>query len=198
MKKFLSAAVIVLTLPLLASGAPLEGANKPTWEKISKAYDAYFAQVKGHHASALITRTQVEPLWEPLTRAGWPVPADERASLMKLIPKEGEFMVRQLRSTSGRKFMWNVATKYPEIYDRLDRLCHTDGGGRPAAAGLISAPDALLTVKYMFSKGGELSWSSLMQDKKSFNKPTGRIYTAEALKSRLEELFFTNQLAASR
>ena len=170
-----------------AEGAPSNG--KPTWPIIAHVYDAYFAKLPGHHPDVLITQTDVTDLWQALTKAKWNVPQADRDYLTKLIPKDGEFFVKQLHTSKGRAFMRNVAIGYPDIYDRLDLLSRMPGGGKPAVSGLIAAPDAQLTVKYMFSKSGAQSWASLLGDDKSFNKPTGRIYTAELLKSRLQQLY---------
>jgi hypothetical protein len=194
-------AVRILTNTLLLSLAvasfdTAEAASsdkKPRWEDLSKVIDAYFAQVSGHIPNGIITQTEIEPLWDKLAKAKWQISQADRDEITKLIPTNKEFLVKQLHTSKGRSFMRKVASKYPEIYDRLDRLARTSGGGRPAVSGLIAAPDADLTVKYMFSKGGEQSWAALMPDKKTFNKPTGRIYTAEALKSRLQELYQSSQ-----
>jgi hypothetical protein len=172
----------------IASASPPADA-KPSWEKVSKAFDAYFAKLPGHHPQALITQTSVEPLWNDLSRAGWKLSEGDRAAVMKRIPTDKEFFVRQLQTTKGRRFMRTVATKYPDIYDKLDMLSQTDGGGKPAVSGLIAAPDAELTVKYMFSKGGKSSWAELLPQRKKFNQPTGRIYTAEELKKQLQSQF---------
>jgi len=184
----LSIAACIACAASFASAAPPSKA-KPTWENVSKAFDVYFAKLPGHHPQALITQTSVEPLWNDLARAGWKLPEADRTAVMKRIPTSKEFFVRQLQTSNGRRFMRKVATKYPDIYDKLDMLSHTDGGGKPAVSGLIAAPDAELTVKYMFSKGGKSSWAELLPERKKFNQPTGRIYTAEELKKQLQSQF---------
>jgi hypothetical protein len=188
-RRLLLAALCLIAIPATIVSAKPAAKSKPTWEKVSKAFDAYFAKLPGHHPQALITQTSVEPLWNELARAGWKLPETERTALNKRIPTSKEFFVRQLQTSNGRRFMRTVATKYPDIYDKLDMLSHTDGGGKPAVSGLIAAPDADLTVKYMFSKGGKKSWSSLLPERKNFNQPTGRIYTAEELKKQLQSQF---------
>lgn len=172
---------------VMAAATPAN--SKPAWDKISKAFDQYFAKRPKHHPQAIITQDDVEPLWNELACAGWKVPADERNTLMKLIPTEQEFFVRQLHTANGRRFMRTVAVKHPEVYGRLDQLARTAGGGKAAVSGLIAAPDAELTVNYMFSKGGEKSWAALLPKRQAFNKPTGRIYTAEELKKELQSRF---------
>lgn len=180
---------LLLAVALTTTTYGAEKKHKPRWEQLAKIFDAYFAELPGHQPGGIITQSEVTPLWEMLARAKWNVPAAEREAIMALVPADKEFLVRQLHTSNGRRFMSKVAVKYPEIYDRLDMLAHTDGGGKPAVSGLIAAPDANLTVKYMFSKGGEKSWAALMPQRVKFDKPTGRIYTAESLKSRLQGLF---------
>ena len=183
---FVSLLSLVAMTVQRADAAPPKG---NPWAKIAKAYDAYFAELPRHHPEALITQTDIAELWQALANAKWNVPQSDRDTLTKLIPKNGEFFVKQLHTSKGRAFMRNVAAKYPDIYDRLDLLARTPGGGKPAVSGLIAAPDAERTVKYMLSKSGAQSWASLLGDSKSFNKPTGRIYTAESLQSRLQQLY---------
>ncbi len=163
--------------------------RKPDWDEIAKVITAHFAQVPGHHAYALITQSDVGPLWVALSKRKWNVPQAERDRLTKLIPTDKEFFVERLHTAKGRAFMRNVATRFPEIYDRLDLLSRATGGGKPAVSGLIAAPDARQTVSYMFSKSGERSWAALLPEKNSFNKPTGRIYTAESLAKELQQLY---------
>lgn len=185
-------ATIVATICLVAGVCDrVSAATKARlpWEEVVPVIDAYFAQIRGHHAGCLITQSQVEPLWKVLAKIQWNIPEADRDDLMSLIPTEKEFLVRQLYTANGRKFMRKVAVKYPEIYDRLDSLSRTNGGGKPAVSGLIAAPDAELTVKYMFSKDGKRSWAAMLPERGKFDKPTGRIYTAEELKIRLQQLY---------
>ena len=190
MKNLLSALVAALCLIAIASdeatAAPKE---KLPWEEVEHLIDAYFAEIPGHHVNCLITQSQVEPLWNTLAKIKWHVSASDQDDLMALIPNDKEYMVTQLHTAKGHKFMRNVATKYPEIYDRLDQLSRMSGGGKPAVSGLIAAPDAEQTVKYMFSKYGKRSWAAMLPERGKFDKPTGRIYTAEELKSRLQQLY---------
>lgn len=181
--------LFAVELAVLPDAQALPSKGKLRWEPLSKVIDAHFAAISGYNAGAIITQTDIEPLWGKLAKAGWNVAALDRDQITKLVPTTKEFLVKQLRTSNGRRFMRKVAVKYPLIYDRLDMLAHTSGGGRPAVSGLINAPDAELTVKYMFSDGGELSWAAMMPERKNFDRPTGRIYTAEALKARLQQLF---------
>jgi hypothetical protein len=190
MKSLFSALVAALCLIVVASdeatAAPKE---KLPWEEVEHHINVYFAEIPGLHVNCLITQSQVEPLWNTLAKIKWHVPVENRDELMALIPTEKEYMVQQLHTAKGYKFMRNVAVKYPEIYDRLDMLSRMGGGGKPAVSGLIAAPDAAQTVKYMFSKYGKRSWAAMLPERGKFDKPTGRIYTAEELKSRLQQLY---------
>jgi hypothetical protein len=157
------------------------------WHKLESVFDQYFRQLPGHQPYFIITRADVDPLWAKLAKAGWNV--RDREDVVKRLPQQGEFLVRQMRTGSGRGFMARIAPKYLEIYDRLDILANTPWGGTAAVSGIVTAKDAELTVQYMFTKAGERSWSAMLPERGAFNKPTGRIYTAESLKLVLERMF---------
>lgn len=167
-----------------AANTAKHGSN---WKQIESVVDHYFRGLPGHQPFFIITQTDVEPLWTQLAKAGWSVRGKDE--VMKRLPRQSEFLVRQLRTASGHKFMHNVVSKYPLIYDRFDILSNTPGGGQTAVSGIVTAVDAELTVRYMFTTAGERSWSSMLPERGRFNKPTGRIYTAEALKTVLQQLY---------
>jgi hypothetical protein len=179
--------LLALAIISPARSAPVD--LQKEWKKIAKVCDEFFDQVSHHHPYAIITKSEVAPLQATLARAGWLIPEAQWNDTMRLVLSDNDYIVRNLQTNQGRKFMRKVAAKYPKVYDRLDRLAHTEGGGRPAAAGLIAAPDAEYTVAYMFTKGGEKSWASMLPQRYQFDQPTGRLYTAESLKKHLEELF---------
>jgi hypothetical protein len=188
----------VLTALILAISAvrpPYAEAKKEVdkqqeWKKLEKVYSDFFGRVSHHHPYAIITKSEVAPLRATLAKAGWKMTDEQWDGTIKLVLSDDDFIVRNLHTDKGRRFMRQVASKYPEVYDRLDRLAHTTGGGRTGAAGLIAAPDAEYTVAYMFSKGGERSWASMLPERYKFDQPTGRLYTAETLKKHLEDLYF--------
>jgi hypothetical protein len=188
-------ALLALLLSATALVDPAQAQRKPanaakhgsSWKQIESVVDQYFRELPGHQPFFIITQTDVEPLWAQLAKAGWNVRGEDE--IMKRLPRQSEFLVRQLRTASGRKFMHNIVPKYPLIYDRFDILSNTPGGGQTAVSGIVTAVDAELTVRYMFSTAGERSWSSMLPERGRFNKPTGRIYTAESLKTVLQQLY---------
>jgi hypothetical protein len=188
-------ALMALLLSAIALVDPARAQRKPSntskrgssWKQIESIVDLYFKGLPGHQPFFIITQTDVEPLWAQLAKAGWNVRGKD--DTIKRLPQQSEFLVRQLRTASGRKFMHKIVPKYPLVYDRFDILSNTPGGGQTAVSGIVTAVDAELTVRYMFSTAGERSWSSMLPERGRFNKPTGRIYTAEALKTVLRQLY---------
>lgn len=184
-------AVVLVSTADRAKAQTSSADKKKEWEKIEQTYSAFFDRVSHHHPYAIITKNEVAPLRADLAKVGWRIPEDQWNDTVKLILSDDDYLVKNLHTDKGRKFMRQVASKYPEVYDRLDRLAHTTGGGRTGAAGLIAAPDAQYTVAYMFTKEGERSWASMLPERYKFDQPTGRLYTAETLKKHLEGLYFS-------
>src|SRR4029079_4973518 len=119
---------------------------------------------------------------------GWVV--RDRAEIMKLVPGESEFIVRELRSAEGRTFM-RQSGKYPLAYDRIDRLSRMIMGEKNVRA-LIRGPDGYKMIQYMTSTPyGRNMGQMLSQDPRGadFNSPTGRLYTADALLGRLQQSY---------
>ncbi len=81
--------------------------------------------------------------------------------------------------------------KYPDAYDRLDRLSRMPMGHQNVDA-LIAGPDGYKMIQYMTStSGGRNLGQMLSQDPRgaNFNSPTGRIYTADQFLQRLTESY---------
>jgi hypothetical protein len=175
-------------------GPPLAISQQPTprlksdWPKIEQVINAHFLAISGWHPQSLISQSNVETLWPELAKAGWKV--SDTDAIVKLVPRDEEFLARQMRTSAGKRFMRDVAVDYPAIYDRLDRISRQPSG-QVNMAGLIAAPDADLTVRYMMTKEGSRSWASLlgMKEKHIFSTPTGRLYTAELLTEYLKQLY---------
>jgi hypothetical protein len=148
----------------------------------------YFENLPGYQPGGILARGEVEPLFEPLKLLGWQV--SEWKSITDRVPADDGFLVRQLRTPEGRKFMAHVST-YPLGYDRLDRLAKLPRGPE-LIRQFIRGPEGYKMIEYMTETpsgnnlGGMLSQSP---NGKDFNKPTGQIYTLDALLDVLKERY---------
>jgi hypothetical protein len=130
----------------------------------------------------------VASLLAELTRIGFVVP--DQKDILEKVPDDDEFLVTSLRTTAGRKFMGRMSS-CAEGYDRLQRLARLPHGEQ-TVRDLIQGPGGEEMVKYMTqtpggkAMGRQLSSAPGAED---FNAATGRIYTAQALLSRLQRSY---------
>ncbi|MGA2799461.1 MAG: hypothetical protein ABSE63_17905 [Thermoguttaceae bacterium] len=160
----------------------------PKFEKIEAEVWLYFQSQPNFQASMLITKEQVEPLLGGLARMGFSLP--EPKTILDKLPAENEFLVAELYCPAGRKFMQGIA-KYPDVYDRLDRLSRLPHG-RQTVHDLINGPGGYRMIQYMSKAPNGKKLGNLLSDGQGgadFNKPTGRIYTAPMLLAQLEEQY---------
>jgi hypothetical protein len=105
-----------------------------------------------------------------------------------------DYLVEQLRSERGQRFMRRIAQQ-ELIYDQLDRVAH-EPGGRALIGHLIRLPDGEQFVRSgrpattpglleLLPKQGNGRTRRILD----FHEPTGRIYTVEQLKARLQESY---------
>jgi hypothetical protein len=164
------------------------GAEMPSFDQVQKLVDRQLATLSDYQPGDIISQQQVEPIFEQLKQLGWAV--RDRAEIMKLVPGDSEFIVRELRSAEGRPFM-RQSGKYPLAYDRIDRLSRMVMGEKNVRA-LIRGPDGYKMIQYMTSTPyGRNMGQMLSQDPHGadFNSPTGRLYTADALLGRLQQSY---------
>jgi hypothetical protein len=164
------------------------GAALPSFDQVQKLVDRQLATLSDYQPGDIVSQQQVEPIFEQLKQLGWVV--RDRAEIMKLVPGDSDFIVRELRSAEGRTFM-RQSGKYPLAYDRIDRLSRMIMGEKNVRA-LIRGPDGYKMIQYMTSTPyGRNMGQMLSQDPRGadFNSPTGRLYTADALLSRLQQSY---------
>ncbi len=152
----------------------------PTFKEVSRVVGRHFATLSGHKASDLITRKDVAPIFSRLREIGWVV--EDRKEILSRVPAADDFIAKQLRTNKGLRFMRSVA-KYPEAYDRLDRLSRIPHG-KQTIKDLVRGRDGDKMIEYMTTtSGGKNQGKMLSKDRgrKNFNRPTGKIYTAKAL-----------------
>ena len=141
---------------------------------------------KTYEKNDIITRDQIAPVLKRFKARGWELKDSRKLSDRLLSPVD--YMVRQLRSKQGLRFMRRIK-RYKGGYDRVDRLRKMPYGNRRIRE-LITTPDGykliqyMTTTKYGLNLGKQLSKGV---NGANFNKPTGRIYTVDVLVEELQK-----------
>jgi hypothetical protein len=139
---------------------------------------------QGYQPGDILSQSDAKAVLDALAKAGLKV--SQQDDLLKLLLDDGSFLVKELRSPPGVKFMRGVAHE-PIPFDRLDRLSSMPGGER-LVHSIIRLPNG---QTYMSAKPtpGFTDLTTLLPKQangktpvnKDFNKPTGKIYTEAAL-----------------
>ncbi|MBN2476773.1 MAG: hypothetical protein JXB62_19340 [Pirellulales bacterium] len=159
----------------------------PPFEDIRETVSRHFSMLPDYQPGDILAQSEVEPLFVQLDRMGWSV-ADSK-TLVNRVPPDGDFLVRQLRTPEGRKFMRQISP-YPGAYDSLDRMRWLPNGQRTVYNLIHQSDRGGDVIKYLRTTEDGKRAERLMGEKPTspdYNKPTGRIYTAEMLLDRLEE-----------
>jgi hypothetical protein len=181
---------IVLSLQtfVAAAGEPFPTPKPiPALSDLRQAVVRYFEAQPGYRPGDLITQDQVEPLLVKLKWMGLPLPNPKL--IVEKVPVKNEFLAEQFRTPNGRKFMRDISG-YTGGYDRLDRLSRLPHG-KQTIRDLIRGPDGYKMIEYMTTApGGTMLGEQLSNAPGAgdFNAKTGRIYTAEILLRRLEQV----------
>lgn len=178
--------IVAATLLMVdfAVAAPRE--NRPTADQLAAAIERWFDAQDDYEPGDLITRSRVKGVLSKLADAGAKVPDADKIAELAL--DDSSFIVRELSTTHGRKFMRNLA-KDPGGFARLDRLSKTSGGEK-VVRELVDYKGGDKLIEYMASKGGR-SMMSDVPGASDFNKPTGRIYTVDDLIAVVEAAWTT-------
>lgn len=155
--------------------------NRLSADQLAAAIERWFAAQDNFEPGDLITRSQVKDVLSKLADAGAKVPDAEKITELAL--DDSSFIVRELSTTSGRKFMRNLA-KDPGGFARLDRLAKISGGEK-LVRDLVNDKGGDKLIEYMATKGGRKMMSDV-PGATDFNKPTGRIYTVDDLQAAVE------------
>ena len=180
---------LIVSTCLLAIGAAVaraDGPAAPSSAQVRKEVLRYFKAQDGYQRGNLITRDQVEPLLGRLRGMGLALP-DAKQVLRDVLPADG-FLPQQFASPAGRSFMRQISS-FPNAYDLLDRLSRLPRG-RQTIRDLIRGPDGYKMLQYMSTTQGGRQLAKMLSNSPGagdFNKPTGRIYTAEDLLRRLKQ-----------
>jgi len=160
----------------------------PSFSDVKEVVLREFGRFPNHQPADNISCGQVEPVFQQLAGLGWKV-ADWR-EILEAVPADGDFLVEQLRTPAGRKFMREIA-KYPNAYDRLDRLSRLPHGKKDIKA-LIRGPGGHKLLEYMTTTSGGRNLGKQLSNApkgRNFNDPTGRIYTVKLLLARLKKSY---------
>ncbi len=189
---------IGVVLPLLAiallPGATLRAAGKdskknkplPKFSTVETWVNQQLRSRSEYQDGDLITQSDVEAVFRKLAGAGWKVA--DREQIEELLLADENPMVRELRTPAGRKFMRKVSP-LPLGFDRVDRLVRLSDGPR-LVRRLVKGPDGHKMLDYLTTQPGGKEMGQMLSRAPGgadFNRPTGRIYTAEQLLARLKQ-----------
>jgi hypothetical protein len=196
----------VLLASILAAGfsvsargqapAASAGAAAPSLEEVLAAIEQTFHAKKGFQTGDLISRGDVAAALDRAAQLGWQ--ASNRSDLEKLALPDDAYLVRELRSKGGVRFMRKVSGN-PQAYDRLDRLSSLSGG-KQLVRDLIRGKGGHELVEYLTSSPGGANLGQMLsngQGGSGFNRPTGRLYTLAELKKAVEASYRLQSHAAA-
>lgn len=182
------AAAVFLCLLIGSWSIAAEPTVAPEFTDVTRAVEAYFASLDDYEAGDLVSRSQIEEVLAGVKDVGWDVPG--AGQIVQRGLADNSFLVVQLSTPAGRKFMRKIATQ-PGAYARLDRLSSISHG-RKIVSDLIHTKGGYELVIYLATtKGGHLLGQQMAatQNGVDLNKPTGRIYTADDLIAELRRRF---------
>ncbi len=160
----------------------------PTFDQVVAAVTAYFKALPDYQPNDLVSAGIVAGAIDAVSQTGWQVPYPEK--IKKFALADDSFLVQQLATAKGKKFMRNVA-RHQGSYSRLDRLSRISDG-QQAVKTLIADPGGDTMITYMATTPGGYQLGAMMAGTPhgtDLNKPTGRIYTADDLLALLKKLY---------
>jgi hypothetical protein len=157
----------------------------PEFATVARAFTDYFAQLPDYQPGDIISRSQAEAVLRRVEQLGFPL--RNQKTLLAAVLADDEFLVVQLRTPAGRKFMRRISA-LPDVYDRMDRMARLPQG-RQTIVDLIRGPGGEDLLKYLTTTPGGRQLGqqlSRVPQGANFQQPTGRIYTAAMLLERLK------------
>lgn len=188
-ERFLVCAFVAIVVVTSSWTGRSSAASQPTtinFSAITQAIDFWFASQSGYQPGDLITRDQVETVLKKLENAEIHVP-DAKSIAARCLANDS-FLVRELTTPGGKKFMRRLASK-PGAFAHLDRL-RTIPRGEKLIRDLIREKDGDKLIEYMATTKGGHKLGSMMAGVKGgtdLNQPTGRIYTVADFEAALQE-----------
>jgi hypothetical protein len=163
----------------------------PTWDQVQGAARRALQSRPDYQPGDILARSEAQAFFAQVAALGWQ--PDDAQEIAAAVPGDDEFIVKHLRGKNnkdGQRFMRHVA-KYPEGYDRLDRMIRLPRG-EIITADLIHNPGGFQMVEYLATAEGGVEMGKMLSETpkgKNFNQPTGRIYTAEQLIARVKKSY---------
>jgi hypothetical protein len=157
----------------------------PDDHAVAKVVEELLASQPDYQKDDLITRSQVEKVVAKLVSDG--VKISDPASVVKRALADDSFLVKELATPGGKKFMRKISQRAGE-FAHLDRLS-TIPRGQTLVHDLIRTKDGDKMIQYLATTKGGKNMGGMMAQARGgvdLNKPTGRIYTAADLVAALK------------
>jgi hypothetical protein len=158
----------------------------PTQAELADWMREAFGQQPGQEGAALITRSQAAKFLVTLEHAGWKVA--EPDALLERVLADDDLLVQQLSDAKGRAFMAKLSRVNGGI-DRLDRLARMPQGAANVRDLIHKVPNGSEWIDAMVNSPHGRRMAKTMTNSRAgrtFNQPTGRIYTAKDLLAYLD------------
>jgi hypothetical protein len=156
----------------------------PSFHKVQESVRTTLSQKAGYRPGDLLSQSEGRKIFENLSKLGWDA-RDQDIILAAMLPGN-HVVVQSLRTRQGRAFMSKVSG-YSLIYDRLDRIS-SQFGGRQLVKDLVRLPDGQRYARRNPGRGVPDLVDLLPKRAdgkrptiRDYDKPTGNIYTEEAL-----------------
>ncbi len=187
-RKLLRPATLLLGLAAVAIGTTAAAGEFPGFADVEGVVHKELAARPGYQSGDVLARSEVHNILTQIGKLGWNV--KEGPQIEALVLEDSHFLIRQLRTKRGTRFMRKIA-KMPDGYSRLEHL-YKLSGGKQIVHDLIRGKGGWEMINYLSkSRGGKNMGRQLTHGPggRDFNKPTGRIYTAEELTKALQEAY---------
>src|SRR5262245_44967968 len=133
-RHFCYSLLLMICLPVPICADPVKF---PSLGEVYRIVQRRLASWPDYRPGDLISRSQVQPIFADLKSAGWTV--RDQTEILKLVPADDDWFVRELRTSGGQAFMRQSAG-FPLAYDRIDRLRNMIMGHQHVKA-IIAGPD---------------------------------------------------------
>jgi hypothetical protein len=185
---FASSTQVTAAPPVNAAAPDADTAAMPDWKTVEDAAKKHFRALPNYKPGDILSQGQVKPLLAQLAKSGWKI-SDQRELLVQICP-DNDFVVQQLRTKNGQKFMRSTGGS-AEQYDYLRRLADTKGGDRQIT-NIMALPNGndVLTALTKSKAGKDISRRLADGPRtQGYDTPTGYIYTEAQVLERIKESY---------